>query len=170
MATYIAFLRDINVGGNTILPMAELKSMYEKLGFNNVRTYIQSGNIIFESKLNEKILTSKMEKALEASMNKHIPVVIRTGKELESIVSDNPFPKAKPEQVGVMLFAGLVPKGLFKGLKISGPEKVEVPGREIYIHYPNGMGRSKLKLPDMPEKGTVRNINTTTKLSELAAR
>jgi uncharacterized protein (DUF1697 family) len=95
-------------------------------------------------------------------------VVIRTAKELGPIISGNPFPKAKPEQVGVMLFVDPIPKGIFKDLKIAGPEKVEISGREIYIHFPNGMGRSKLKFPDMPQKGIVRNINTITKLAELS--
>jgi uncharacterized protein (DUF1697 family) len=168
LTTYIAFLRGINVGGNTMIPMPGLKSMYEKLGFANVRTFIQSGNVLFESKLAEKMLVKKMERALQQKMHKDIPVVIRTSKQLESIVANNPFSKAKPEQVGVMFFPEPVQKELFKGISIPGPEKVEISGREIYIHYPNGMGRSKLKLPALPQKATVRNINTITRLVALS--
>jgi uncharacterized protein (DUF1697 family) len=167
METHIAFLRGINVGGNTMLPMSELKSTCNDIGFKKVRTYIQSGNVIFESELSEEMLVKKLERALQASKQQYIPVVIRTTKELESVISCNPFPNAKPAQVGVMFFANPVPKDILKDITIPGSEEVEISGREIYIHYPNGMGRSKLKLPKMPQKGTVRNINTVTKLAEL---
>ena len=167
MKTYIAFLQGINVGGNTLLPMAKLKSICNGIGFINVRTYIQSGNVIFESELSEEMLVKKFERALHASEQKNIPVIIRTKKELESVISCNPFPNAKPAQVGVMFFANPVPKDLLKGVTVPEPEEVKISGRDIYIHYPNGMGRSKLKLPKMNQKGTVRNINTVTKLAEL---
>ena len=167
METHIAFLRGINVGGNTILPMSELKSICHDIGFKNVCTYIQSGNVIFESELSEELLVKKLEQALQASKQKHIPAVIRTAKELESVISRNPFPNAKPAQVGVLFFANPVPKDILKDITIPGSEEVEISGREIYIHYPNGMGRSKLKFPKMLQKGTVRNINTITKLAEL---
>jgi uncharacterized protein (DUF1697 family) len=165
--TYIAFLRGINVGGNNMLPMSELKSIFNDIGFKNVRTYIQSGNVIFESELSEGMLVKGLERALQASKQKHIPVVIRTAKELESVISCNPFPNAKPSQVGIMFFSDPVPNDVLKDVTISGPEEVEISGREIYIHYPNGMGRSKLKLPKMSQKGTVRNINTIIKLAEM---
>jgi uncharacterized protein (DUF1697 family) len=96
------------------------------------------------------MLVKKLERALQASKQQHIPVVIRTAKELESVV----FCKPSTEEY-------------IKRHNYSRSEEVEICGREIYIHYPNGMGRSKLKLPKMPQKGTVRNINTVTKLAEL---
>jgi uncharacterized protein (DUF1697 family) len=133
-----------------------------------VRTYIQSGNVIFESELSEEMLVKGLELALQARKQKKIPVVIRTAKELESVISCNPFPNAKPAQVGIMFFSDTVPNDVLKDLTISGPEEVEISGREIYIHYPNGMGRSKLELPKMLQKGTVRNINTITKLAEMS--
>jgi uncharacterized protein (DUF1697 family) len=168
METHIAFLRGINVGGNNMLSMSELKSICNDIGFKNVRTYIQSGNVIFESELSEEILVKGLERALQASKQKHIPVVIRTAKELESVISRNPFPNAKPAQVGIMFFSDPVPNDVLKDLTLSGPEEVEISGREIYIHYPNGMRQSKLELPKMIQKGTVRNINTITKLAEMS--
>jgi uncharacterized protein (DUF1697 family) len=167
---YIAFLRGINVGGSTILPMARLKLICNDIGFKNVRTYIQSGNVIFESKLSEESLVKKFEQAIWACEQKHIPVIIRAEKELESVISRNPFPNAKPVQVGVIFFVNTVSKNLLEGVTISGPEEVKISGREIYIHFPNGMGRSKLKIPPMQQQGTVRNINTITKLVELSSR
>lgn len=167
MNTYIAFLRGINVGGNTSLPMARLKSICRDIGFENVHTYIRSGNVIFQSELSISDSVKKLEQALLKSEEKHIPVIIRTEDELKTIITHNPFPHTKPAQVGVMLFANPVPQDLLEGVTISGPEKVEVSAREIYIHYPHGMGRSKLKLPKMDQMGTVRNINTLTKLVKL---
>lgn len=167
MKTYLAFLRGINVGGNTILPMAELKSICNEIGFKNVRTYIQSGNIIFESELSEEILMKKIEQSLYIRKKKHIPVIIRTIEELESVISCNPFSNVKPSQVGVMFFTKPIPKDFLSGVFTTGPEKVKVAKREAYIHYPEGMGHSKLKLPKIAREGTVRNINTITKLVEI---
>jgi uncharacterized protein (DUF1697 family) len=167
MKTYIAFLRGINVGGNTALPMARLKSIFTDVGFKNVRTYIRSGNIIFRSEVSEEMIVEILEQVLYKSEQKQIPVIIRTIKKLETIITYNPFPKENPSQVGVMFFANSVPQDLLKNVTIEGPEELKISGREIYIHYPNGMGRSKLKLPKMTQRGTVRNINTITKLVEL---
>lgn len=164
MKTYIAFLRGVNVGGNTALPMARLKSICQDIGFENVRTYIRSGNVLFESELSEEMLVEKLEDALYISEQKHIPVIIRSGNELENILNRNPFANANPSQVGVMFFADSIPKNLLEGLTIPGPEELEISRQEIYIHFPNGMGRSKLKLP---KTGTMRNINTITRLVEI---
>lgn len=152
------------MGGHGKLPMAELKSLCENIGFKNVRTYIQSGNVIFESDLAEKKLTEILGQALHTKMQKSVPVVIRTVEEMASVIASNPFPEAIPSQVGVMFFPDNVQKDLLDNLVITGREKVKISGREIYIHYPDGMGRSKLKLPAQ-SKGTVRNINTVSKLA-----
>lgn len=168
MATLIALLRGINVGGNSLLPMTELREICSGLGFLNVCTYIESGNIIFESDLREEKVLKLLENALQAKKEKHIAVIIRSPYELESVISNNPFPNAKPNQVGVLFFTRPVPKDYLKDITIKGPEEVVVWNREIYIHYPNGIGQSKLKLPKMAELGTVRNINTVTRLAEMS--
>lgn len=168
METYIAFLRGINVGGSNILPMSELKSICNDIGFEIVRTYIQSGNVIFESKIPEVILVKELEDALYKRKQKHIPVIIRTAKELESVLFDNPFPNAKASQVGVMFFTDPIPKDALNGITIPGSEIIEIHEREIYIYFPNGMGSSKLKFTSILQKGTVRNINSVAKLVELS--
>lgn len=164
---YVCFLRGINVGGHAMLPMNELKTLCEKLGFQRVRTYIQSGNVIFESPLAENALAKQLETALQKKMGKHIPVAFRTIDELDNVLKKNPFPNQEPAKVGVMLFANPVRKDFLDGVSTSTGEEVKIGKREIYIHYPNGMGRSKLKLPKEAEEGTVRNINTVRKLIEL---
>lgn len=167
MEIYIALLRGINVGGHNPLPMSELKSLCAETGFKNVRTYIQSGNAIFESAVTEEQAIKKLEQTLKTRLTISVPVMIRTVPELESVLTRNPFPEAKPARIGVHFFTSPVPKNAFKDFKNPGPEEVIISGRELYVHYPAGMGRSKLKLPKLPEKGTVRNMNTVAKLVQL---
>ncbi|MFA5035195.1 MAG: DUF1697 domain-containing protein [Candidatus Margulisiibacteriota bacterium] len=170
MKTYIAFLRGINVGGNNLLPMSRLKLICNGIGLLNVRTYIQSGNVIFESPLSAATLLKKLEQALALNVKKEIAVVIRTEKELKSIIACNPFPAANPAQVGVMFLAKPVPADFMSGVSTPGREIVKTAGREVYIHYPDGMGRSRLKLPKAAATGTVRNLNTIAKLVELSRK
>lgn len=168
MPTNLAFLRGINVGGNNIIKMEKLRELCTATGLNNVRTYIQSGNIVFESNLSEAALIKKLEQALHAHMKKPILVMVRSAKEITDILSKNPFKKQEPKKVGVMLFAQKVPKNVEKEFTIEGPEELTIIGREIYINFPNGMGQAKIKFPKAAEKGTVRNINTLNKLSTLS--
>ncbi|MDX1941062.1 MAG: DUF1697 domain-containing protein [Saprospiraceae bacterium] len=168
MAIFIALLRGINVGGNTIFPMAELKAICEAAGFKNVRTYIQSGNVLFETELSEVEQVNILEDAIKTSKQKHIPVIIRSAAEMEAVLTRNPFPDALPAQVGVLFLVNKAPNDLFKDVIMEGREEVVVSGREIYIHFPDGMGRSKLKFPKAAQEGTMRNINTIVKLVKLA--
>ena len=157
------------MGGNNLFPMVELKAICEEAGCKNVRTYIQSGNVVLESALSEAQLIKTLEEAIQSKRQKHIPVVVRSIKELEAVIADNPFPNAVPAQVGVLFLTNAAPQHLFKEMPVGG-EEIVVAERDIYIHYPDGMGRSKLKLPKMPEQGTTRNINTVGKLAALAGK
>lgn len=169
MKTYIALLRGINVGGNTSFPMADLRVLCNEIGLEDVRTHIQSGNVVFRSDRSEKELIEKLEQAIEMKKQKNIPVVLRTVEELELVIKRNPFPDGIPSQVGVMFFVDPLPKDFLEGVISTGPEEVVLREREIFIHYPNGMGRSKLKLP-LSHLGTVRNMNTISKLYALSLR
>jgi uncharacterized protein (DUF1697 family) len=167
MNTYVAFLRGINVGGNTLVSMKELAAICTQTGFENVRTYLNSGNVIFQSPLPEKEQQLALEQALLEKTGKGIRVVIRSSGDLERVVKDNPFQGAVPSQVGVLLGTEPIPENILAGFVIPGREQV-VPGkREVYVHYPDGMGRSKLKWPPSLRDGTMRNINTLTKLAGL---
>ena len=170
MTKYIALLRGINVGGHNLLPMAELRSMVSALGFSNVHTYIQSGNVLFESVLSEARVIEKLGNMLERKMQHKVAVVVRTTGEMEVVLARNPFPDANPTQVGVLFLTNPVPGDVLDNFDSSGPEEIVISGREWYIHFPNGMGRSKLKLPKALEQGTVRNINTIQKLVGLVAK
>jgi uncharacterized protein (DUF1697 family) len=169
MNTHVAFLRGINVGGNTMVSMKDLAAICTGIGFENVRTYLNSGNVIFQSPLPEAELQPALETALSGKTGKEIGVVIRSPGDLERVVKGNPFPDAIPSQVGVLLVTELVTENILAEFVIPGREKV-VPGkREVYVHYPDGMGRSKLKWPHSLRGGTMRNINTLRKLVSLAA-
>jgi uncharacterized protein (DUF1697 family) len=164
MTVFIALLRAINVGGTGMLPMKELAAMCTDLGFEKVRTYIQSGNVVFQSALSEKSVRAELEQVLATKMGKKVDVIVRTAAELRSILNTNPFPEVQPAQVAVIFMSNPLPKGLVDALVSPGGEEIRRGKREIYIHYPNGMGRSKLKIPTVDGGSTARNINTVAKL------
>ena len=168
MPTFVALLRAVNVGGFGKLPMKDLSALCTgRLGFDNVRTYIQSGNVVFECGLSEKTIRMRLEKALTERLGKRSDVVVRTASELRSVLKGNPFPNAEPARVGVYFFSDPPHKNLLDDVVAPGGEEVRLGRREFYIHFPDGMGRSKLKLP--PVVGTMRNINTVAKLVDMCS-
>lgn len=148
--------------------MKELANLCSGLGFQSIRTYIQSGNVVFESSLREDAIQSCMEKALTAKMGKKIDVMVRTAQEMRLVLSRNPFPDREPAKVAVAFLSEAPPNDLMKNVIAPDGERVQRGKREIYIYYPNGMGRSKLKLPLNGAAATVRNINTVAKLVAMA--
>ncbi len=168
MPTHIALLRAINVGGTGKLPMADLRTLCETLGFHDVRTYIQSGNVVFTSALDAAKAKAKLEKALALRLGKPCRVLLRSRAELEAVDQHNPFPDAPPNRVIVMFLDEAPDKVAIVGVKTPGGEQLAPRGRELYIHYPDGQGVSKLKTP-FADIGTGRNINTVRKLVELAS-
>ena len=163
---YVALLRGINVGGSGLLPMKDLAALCETLGFTQVRTYIQSGNVLFESKLSEPNSKKLLEDALEKRMGKKVSVMIRTEAELDEILAANPFADKEPAKVGIAFLDAAPPKDVLQKLTAPDGEQVHLGAREIYIYYPIGMGRTKLKLP-LLASATVRNANTVAKLAAL---
>jgi|SRR5580704_3882647 len=147
--------------------MKELAALCERLDFTDVRTYIQSGNVIFTSGLSEDAVRSRLEKSLAVKMGKKIDVMVRTPTELRFVLSHNPFPDKEPAKVAVAFLCEPAPKDFLKNVFAPGGEQVKPGQREIYIYYPDGMGRSKLKLPLIGPAVTFRNINTIGKLVAL---
>ncbi|MDQ5893909.1 MAG: hypothetical protein QG596_170 [Actinomycetota bacterium] len=164
--SYIALLRAVNVGGSGKLPMADLRDLAEQAGFRQVSTYIASGNLLFASEMNEKRVKKTIEDALESYAGSRIEVMVRTAAEMRKVELDNPFREVAYNRIGVIFLDHPPPKSFEeKGVK----NEVLKPGkREIYVHYPDGMGRSKLKIP-VARFGTTRNMNTVTKLAGLAS-
>lgn len=167
MTGYVALLRAVNVGGRGILAMADLQALCSELGLGNVRTYIQSGNVVFESERPEAALKRMLEAAITKRLGRAVQVLIRTAAELKAILEANPFPDAQADQVGVIFLPKPVRPTELAEIVIQGREEVQAVGREVFVHYPDGMGRSKLKLPFATD-GTTRNLNTVGKLLAMA--
>ncbi len=166
MTVYVALLRAVNVSG-TALQMTELKSVCETLGFTDVRTYIQSGNVLFRSDEAEASVAGKLDEALGQKFGKKPGVMVRSTGELEEIAENAPFPDAKPNFLLVHFLTEKAPENALDKMVAPDGEEAVVAGREIYVHYPIGSGKSKLKLAAL-KPGTSRNLNTVRKLAEIA--
>ncbi len=179
MKTYISMLRGINVSGSNKIRMTDLKLLYEELGFNDVITYIQSGNLIFKSSLKttDLILTNKIEHAIIDKFKLNVPVIIRSINELKNIISSNPFFKENDiniEKLHVTFLAQKSQEEIAEKIKVSDylPDKFILIEKEIYLYCPNGYGNTKLTNTffenKLKVKATTRNWRTTNKLLELA--
>lgn len=168
MPVFIALLRAINVGGTGKLPMSDLRSLCEKAGFRNVRTYIASGNVVAERDGSEAEAKAALEAELGAYAGKPVGVIVRTGAEMSEVVANNPFPDRAASQTVAIFLNHAPPRDAFKHVKGQVNEEARLGAREIYVHYPDGMGRSKLRIPQADE-GTARNMNTVAKLAAMAA-
>jgi uncharacterized protein (DUF1697 family) len=169
MTAYIALLRAVNVGGTGKLPMTELAAMCEKAGFEKVKTYIASGNVVFTSGKAEKTVKAALEKAMHDYAGKAVGVMVRTAAEMASVRDANPFAKAPGNRVTAIFLDEVPPRdALHHATNIDG-EEIALGKREIYVRYPeHGMADSKLKIP-AAKAGTARNMNTVAKLAEMAA-
>ncbi len=177
MTAYVALLRGVNVGGNKMVPMAELRAMLIALGFADARTLLQSGNAVFRGQAQAP---AKLERLLEAETVTRFRLScdyhVRTAAELREVVAANPLKveaDRDPSRFTVSFYKQPLDEGLVKAAQaaIDGPEILRGDGRHLYMYYPNGQGTSKagaivgriLKTP-----GTARNWNTILKLSALA--
>ena len=165
--TLIALLRAINVGGTGKLPMADLRALCEKAGFTNVRTYIASGNVVLDSKRSPAAAKTTLETALAKRLGKPCQVLIRSAHELAAAIAANPFPDAEPNRLLILFLDVPPPAGALDKVKIPGREKLKVVGRELFIHFPEGQGQSKLRIP-LLDVGTGRNLNTVRALLAMA--
>lgn len=162
---HIALLRGINVAGHRPVAMADLRAMTEGLGFEQVRTLLASGNLVFESSRTGPALEKLLETTARKKLGLDTEFITRTGAEIKAVIAANPFPKEAERDPGhlVVMFCK---QPVAKTLKITGArrEVVRPKGREIYIVYPDGQGTSKLRLD---VRGTARNWNTVLKLGAL---
>jgi uncharacterized protein (DUF1697 family) len=167
MTAFIALLRAVNVGGTGKLPMSDLKALCEAAGFTKVKTYIASGNVVFEAAMTEAEVAAALDSKLIVYARKPVGVLVRTAAEMAAVLAANPFPDAAPNFT-VAIFLDTPPaKDALDGVVAADGEDVRLGKREIYVHYPNGQGRSKLKLP-AAKAGTARNINTVGTLARMA--
>lgn len=177
MITYIALLRGINVGGNKIIKMQDLKLMFQSLGFHNVRTYIQSGNVLFESnEVSEHQLRELLERQLKETFGFEVSVILRTLAEVEQVIINHPFVLSEPDDYKRWYVSFLPAEPSSEAMdKLrmyeDGPDKLRLVGREMYILYDVSVSHSALskvsfdKILGMPV--TARNWNTVNKLIAL---
>jgi uncharacterized protein (DUF1697 family) len=178
MTVYVSMLRAVNVGGSSRIKMDALQRVYESLGLADVRTLLQSGNVVFRSNLTDRPqLVKRIMQELERQLGLRIEVILRTLAEVASIVERGPVlsPRADPSKLLVM-FLSSVPNAAAQAALLKWhkskemPEMLELRGPEIYLYYPDGVGRSKLTNAVIENKldtaGTARNWNTLVKLVE----
>ncbi|HTD00052.1 MAG TPA: DUF1697 domain-containing protein [Bradyrhizobium sp.] len=168
MAAFIALLRAVNVGGTGKLPMSDLKAMCDELGFTSVRTYIASGNVVFANRKSEAAIKSALEKRLAAYAGKPVGVLVRSAAEMAEVSAKNPFPKAAPNRTMAVFLDEAPPKDTIASVRGRKDEEIKLGKREIYVHYGEGMAKSKLVIP-AAKTGTARNMNTVATLAEMAA-
>jgi uncharacterized protein (DUF1697 family) len=176
MAVIISLLRAVNVGGHNQIKMEALGALYESLGLLDVRTYVQSGNVVFRTERGLERLSGRIESGIEASFGFRPNVMIRTCAELREVVARNPFAARQDIEPGKLhvnfLLSDPGAAARKKALSIQvGPEELRAEGRELYIYFPNGAGRSKLSTALLEKTlgtpGTSRNWNTVRKLLEM---
>jgi uncharacterized protein (DUF1697 family) len=167
MQAFIALLRAVNVGGTGKLPMTELKAMCEAAGFNSVKTYIASGNVVFKSPKSEAQVKAKLEAALAAYAGKPVGVIVRTAPEMAAVLAANPFHGFPGNRTVAIFLDQQPPKDALGNVAGQVREELALGRREIYGYYPDGQGDSKLRIP-AAKNGTARNMNTVAKLAEMA--
>lgn len=175
--SYVALLRGVNVGGKNRLPMKDLASIFEEAGCSDVRTYIQSGNVFFEARpTTAERLPALVSDLIVERFGFRAPVILRTARELEQILRENPLasPSTEAETLHVMFLAEAPSASAVSGLdpKRSPPDTFAVVGREIYLCCPNGLARTKLTNQYFDTRlatvSTTRNWRPVSKLAELA--
>jgi uncharacterized protein (DUF1697 family) len=178
MSVHIALLRAVNVGGRNSVNMGELRDLLTELGFEGVRTLLQSGNLIFRSgPRTGSQIAAFLEKEAAKRLDLHTEFLVRTGEEWKEIITRNPFrdeAKRDPTHLVVMFLKRPPSAENVEALQstIRGPEIVSIDGEQAYIVYPAGIGRSRLTTALIEKKfgirGTARNWNTVLKLAFLA--
>ena len=163
MTAYVALLRAVNVAGTGKLPMAELRVMAEGLGLANVRTYIASGNLLFESGLSEGEVKAALETRIEAYAGKYVPIFVRTAAEMAAVRAADPFPDAHGSRHMVYFLDAAPPQDTQQSARDQAGERIALGLREIYVDYGDGIRFTKLKLT-ATKIATMRNVNTVAKL------
>lgn len=179
MTTHIAMLRGINVSGHKIVKMKKLRVAFSGLGFVNVRTYVQSGNVVFEAagSGDEAGLAAKIARRIRSDFGFDVPVLLKTSKEMGGVVRHNPLLKdasIDQEKLHVTFLSSDPPSN---ALELLAPlagirERVRVSRREVYLCCPDGYGQTKLNNTAVESKlgcgATTRNWNTVKALAEMA--
>ena len=174
MPTYVALLRAVNLGSTRKIAMSDLRKIVEEAGGEDVTTFIQSGNVVFRHTARSVTkLEADVEDRIQSATGIDVPVMIRTAKQMASVVEGNPFGEADPRELHVSFLKAKPAAQAVDAIDAAAfaPDEFVVAGRDVYIHLPNGMARAKLPqaLTKLGTPGTVRTWKTVTKLLELAS-
>lgn len=166
MTAYVALIRAVNVSGSGKLPKEDLKAIGEACGFDNARTFINSGNLLFTSDLAEAAIQKRMEESLASYFGKPAAVFVRSGAEMAAAVRSNPFGDDKPSRVMAHFIAEEPAQKMVEEARDAAGERMALGPRLIYVSYGEGIGKTKLKLPAV-KQGTARNMNSVARIAEL---
>jgi uncharacterized protein (DUF1697 family) len=180
MAMVIAMLRGVNVGGHNKIKMEALRALCKSLKLRDACTYVQSGNVIFRTEEKDlELLAERIQRKIEQRFGFRPEVILRTLGELKAVIARNPFAKRRDIEPGKLLVffltgdPGSEIRGKIMNIKTE-PEELYFDGRELYIHFPNGMGRSKMSWPKIEKAlktaATGRNWNSVTMMLEMAEK
>ncbi|MEK7247396.1 MAG: DUF1697 domain-containing protein [Chloroflexota bacterium] len=179
MSTYIALLRAINVGGTAKVAMSELRAAVSEMGFDDVQTVLQTGNLVLRGEAaSEAAIARQLEEQARKRLGLRTAFIVRTAKDWQADIAKNPFPDAAesdPSHLVVMFLKDAPEENAVKALReaIKGREVVQAHGKHLYVVYPDGIGRSRLTIDLIERKlgtqGTGRNWNTVLKLAAPAA-
>ena len=178
MPVLISMLRGVNLGTHNRMKMEDLRAVYKALKFDDPRTYVQSGNVVFRTKeKHSAALAKKIQDAIERKFGFRAAVILRSTEELRKAIAATPFAASRNLEPGKILVTFLAAEpgadalATLAGLK-SHPEELHLKGRELYIYFPNGAGKTKLPWSSVEKllktTGTARNWNSVTKILAMA--
>ena len=168
MTAYVALIRAVNVSGTGKLPKDELKAMGEACGFDACRTFINSGNLLFNSSLGATEARKRMEQSVSDYFGKPTPVYIRSAAEMAEVAAQNPFTDDKPSRAFAYFIDENPVQAMLDEARDVHGERLALGPRCIYISYGDGIGKTRLKLPAV-KQGTARNMNSVARMAALLA-
>lgn len=168
MTAYVALVRAVNVSGTGKLPKEHLQAMGEECGFGSVRTFINSGNLLFTSTLPEEKVKQCLLARLEAYFGKPAGVHVRSAEEMKEAAAQNPFADDKPSRVMAHFIDASPDQAMLDEARDVKGERLALGRRLIYVSYGDGIGTTRLKLPAI-KAGTARNMNSVTRIADLLA-
>jgi uncharacterized protein (DUF1697 family) len=180
MPAYIAMLRGINISGHKSMKMGDLRALCSRLGFQNVETHVQSGNIVFQTTTeNPATLSKRISETILKSFGFDAPVIVRTSKQMQNVITNNPFLKRKDvdsSKLHVTFLSETVQEDSLRNLKTisTGQDQFYPAPQEIYLYCPGGYGRTKLSNNAIEKalsvRATTRNWRTTNTLFEMVSK
>jgi uncharacterized protein (DUF1697 family) len=168
MTAYVALVRAVNVSGTGKLPKEDLKAMGEACGFETVRTFINSGNLLFASGLGEAEVKLRLGARIDDYFGRHVPVFVRSAAEMAVVVARNPFGDDHPSRAFAHFIDDEPMQAMIDEARDVAGERMALGPRLIYVSYGEGIAKTKLKLPAI-KQGTARNMNSVAKIAELLA-